>query len=144
MFSQTSEYALRAVVFLAMSPGRAFTTHEIAESTKVSAPYLSKVLQQLVRAGLVKSQRGIGGGFVLASRPAATSILQVVNAVDPIKRITTCPLGLEAHGDNLCALHRKLDEVSAEIEHAFETTTLADLLASAPLCDPAGGKLFRD
>lgn len=69
MFSQTAEYALRAVVFLAMSQKQAFTTQQIADATKVSAPYLSKVLQLLVKSGLIQSQRGIGGGFVLCKRP---------------------------------------------------------------------------
>ena len=144
MFSQTAEYALRAVVFLSMSPRQAFTTQQIAESTKVSAPYLSKVLQLLVKSGLIQSQRGIGGGFVLSKRPEKITILEVVNAVDPVCRIKTCPLGIEAHGPNLCALHKKLDEATATIEKAFASTTLKDLLVSVPLCDAAGTRqLFK-
>lgn len=134
MFSQTAEYALRAVVFLSMNQKQAFTTQQIAESTKVSAPYLSKVLQSLVKAGFVQSQRGIGGGFTLANRSDQISILDVVNAVDPICRIGSCPLGLEAHGTKLCALHKKLDDALAGIENTLASSTLRDLLA-VPLCD---------
>lgn len=75
-----------------------------------------------------------------ASARKKISILEVVNAVDPIARITTCPLGLEAHGPNLCALHKKLDEVAAEIERSFGATTLRDLLVSVPLCDRPGAR----
>ena len=64
MISQTAEYALRAVVFLSMNVDAAFTTQQIAVATKVPAAYLSKVMQSLVRAGLVRSQRGLGGGFI--------------------------------------------------------------------------------
>lgn len=142
MISQTAEYALRAIVYLAMNSGRAFTTQEISAATKVPTAYLSKVLQSLVRAKLVQSQRGIGGGFVLIPPPNQLTILQVLNAVDPIRRIETCPLGLEAHGTDLCALHRRLDDATAVVENAFRETTIGDLLAkptrSIPLCDTTG------
>ncbi|MBX9880196.1 MAG: Rrf2 family transcriptional regulator [Candidatus Obscuribacterales bacterium] len=139
MISQTAEYALRAIVFLSMNGDAAYTTQQISAATKVPAAYLSKVLKSLVRADLIQSQRGIGGGFVLSKPPEAVTILQVVSAVDPIQRINTCPLGLKAHGTNLCALHKQLDDATAVIEKAFRDTTIADVLArptkSIPLCD---------
>jgi Rrf2 family protein len=139
MISQTAEYALRAIVYLAMNPGGAFTTQQISLQTKVPAAYLSKVLQSLVRAGLVQSQRGLGGGFVLSKLPEEINILEVLDAVDPIQRIRTCPLGLKAHGTNLCALHKKLDDATAVIEKTFADTTIAEILArptaSVPLCE---------
>ena len=144
MFSQTVEYALRAAVFLAAQPGEPATTEEVAERTRVPAPYLAKILQGLVRAGLVKSQRGVGGGVTLAKDPAELTILEVVNAVEPIKRITTCPLGLQTHGPRLCPLHRRVDAALAAVESAFGGTTLAEVLgepsASVPLCDVPGPK----
>ena len=94
MFTQTVEYALRAVVHLAAQGPSACTTEQIAKATKVPQAYLSKVLQALSRAGIVRSQRGIGGGVALAKTPEELTILEVVNAVDPIRRITKCPLGL--------------------------------------------------
>lgn len=139
MISQTAEYALRAIVFLAMNPGNAYTTQQISLNTKVPAAYLSKVLQSLVRAKIVQSQRGLGGGFVLTKTPEQINILEVLDAVDPIQRIRTCPLGLKAHGVNLCALHKKLDDATAIIEKSFEETTIAEILArptkSIPLCE---------
>jgi Rrf2 family protein len=104
-------------------------TPQIAKVTHVPAGYLAKVLQMLGRAGLVRSQRGLHGGFVLARPPGKISVLEVVNAVDPLKRIDTCPLELEAHGHNLCPLHRRLDEVVAQVEQAFSEHTIRDLLA---------------
>lgn len=138
MFSQTVEYALRAMVYLADQAPDAKTTAQIAEATRVPIAYLSKVLQGLRKVGLVRSRRGSGGG-VLAGKPAGeTTILEVVNAVDPIRRIATCPLGLAAHGENLCPLHRRLDDALAQTIDAFGSTTLAEILAeptqSRPLC----------
>lgn len=138
MISQTVEYALRAVVHLASEAPAARTTEQIAEVTKVPRAYLSKVLQSLGRAGLVHSQRGIGGGITLTRPASELTILEVVNAVEPIQRIRSCPLGLEAHGTHLCPLHRRLDGALASVEEAFARTTLAEVLAeptkSIPLC----------
>lgn len=139
MFSQTVEYALRAVALLADQAPAALTTPQIARRTRVPRAYLSKVLQHLRQAGIVASQRGVGGGVRLAVRPEELTILEVVNAVDPIRRINECPLGLAAHGVRLCPLHRRLDEALATIEEAFADTTLAEVLAepseSVPLCE---------
>jgi Rrf2 family nitric oxide-sensitive transcriptional repressor len=139
LLSQTVEYALRAVVYLAGHSPNACTTSQIATATKVPSAYLSKVLQQLRRAKIVSSQRGIGGGVALTLTPEELTILTVVNAVEPIQRIKTCPLGLAAHGTRLCPLHKRLDHALAMMESAFEKTTLAEVLAepseSIPLCD---------
>jgi Rrf2 family protein len=139
MFSQTVDYALRAAIHLADHAPASQTTDQIAAVTKVPRPYLSKVLQSLVRAGLVNSQRGVHGGVVLAKPPTEMTILEVVNAVDPIRRIKVCPLGLTAHSDRLCHLHRRVDDAMALVESAFGSTTLAEVLAepsdSVPLCE---------
>lgn len=139
MFSQTVEYALRAAVTLAADPGTPRTSEQIAGQTQVPRGYLSKVLQQMVRADLVHSQRGLHGGFTLVRSPESITILEVVNAVDPIERITECPLGLEAHKEALCPLHRRVDDALAMIERAFGETTLAEVLADPskqrPLCE---------
>ena len=139
MISKTAEYALRAMTFLAMEPGRARTVRDIAERTRVPEGYLSKVMQNLCRAGLVRSQRGLYGGFTLEHAPAELSILDIVDAVDPLQRIRTCPLGLPSHGAELCPMHRRLDDATAMVERAFRDSTLAELLsedsASKPLCE---------
>lgn len=142
MLSQTVEYALRAVVYLADQSPAARTTSQIAEATKVPPAYMSKVLQGLCHAGILRSQRGIGGGMSLIHSPGEVTILDVINAVEPIGRIESCPLGLKAHGIQLCALHRRLDDALATVEEAFRNTTLAEVLAdpnpSVPLCDLPG------
>jgi Rrf2 family transcriptional regulator, nitric oxide-sensitive transcriptional repressor len=139
MLSQTVDYALRAVVYLASQAPQSQTTSQIARVTKVPPAYLAKLLQALNRAGIVQSLRGVKGGMALAKPADQLTILEVVTAVDPIHRITKCPLGLAAHGVRLCPLHRRLDGALASVEEAFGNTTLADLLAepttSVPLCN---------
>jgi Rrf2 family transcriptional regulator, nitric oxide-sensitive transcriptional repressor len=142
MLSQTVEYALRAAIFLAHRGDQPATTGEVAKHTKVPAAYLSKILQGMVKAGVVKSQRGVGGGVSLVKTPEELTILEVVNAVEPVQRIKTCPLGLRSHGIRLCPLHARIDAALAMVESAFRNTTLAEVLSetdgSIPLCDEAG------
>ncbi len=139
MFSQTVEYALRAVVYLANEAPAARTTDQIAAATHVPKAYLSKVLQGLARHNMVHTQRGVGGGITLCKTPAELTILEVVNAVEPIERIHSCPLGLVSHGKHLCPLHRRMDDALASVEQAFQASTLAEILAeptsSTPLCE---------
>jgi Rrf2 family nitric oxide-sensitive transcriptional repressor len=141
MFSQTVEYALRAVVHLAYEAPDARTTAQIAEATQVPKDYLAKILQHLSKQGIVATQRGVGGGVSLAKDPVDLTILDVVLAVEPesVKRTLTCPLGLKTHGARLCPLHKRLDDAVALVEQAFGKTTLAEILAepsdSVPLCE---------
>jgi Rrf2 family transcriptional regulator, nitric oxide-sensitive transcriptional repressor len=131
MFSQTVEYALRAAVHLAMNSGTPQTTAQIADSTRLPMAYLSKILQGLQREKIVQLQRGVGGGVSLAIAPEELTILDIVNAVDPIQRIETCPLSLSGHGRRLCSLHKKMDDAAAHTENTFSSTTLAHLLADS-------------
>jgi Rrf2 family protein len=147
MFSQTVEYSLRTVLHLA-AEGKSCRTAEIARATQVPRAYLSKVIQALSQAGILQSQRGAGGGVALAKSAAQLTILEVVNAVEPVQRIRTCPLNLAAHGVNLCPLHRRMDQALETVENALRESTLAEVLAepttSIPLCDfPASIKRLR-
>jgi Rrf2 family protein len=136
--SQTTEYALRAIVCLskqaATEKGQILTAPFIAEQTKVPPGYLVKVLQNMCRAGLVQSQRGIGGGFSLACDPKKTTIYDVLQAVDDLPRIEVCPLGNPLH-TKLCPLHQRIDAALESVEIAFKKTTIAELVDTQdPLC----------
>jgi len=138
MISQTVEYALRAIVTIAQHEGQPCTAQQISKITQVPAPYLSKLMQGLVRVGIVNSQRGLHGGFVLTKEPDKLTIWDVVDAVEPIRRILVCPLGIKSHGPVLCPLHQRLDAALATVEQQFRNTTIADILAepgaATPLC----------
>lgn len=138
MLPKTSEYALRAVVWLSRDPERTESADQLAIQTKVPRRYLHKVLQDLVRAELVRSQSGPGGGYALARTPEKITILDVVNAVAPLERIRHCPLGLPSH-TRLCPLHAELDRVYAATQAALSRVTIAELLRSTsaivPLCE---------
>lgn len=138
MLPKTAEYALRAAVWLGRDPDRTESADELASQTKVPRRYLHKVLQDLARAKLVRSQSGPGGGYALARSPEKITILDVVNAVATLERIRHCPLGLSSH-TQLCPLHAELDRVYAATEAALKKVTVARLLRSTrsvvPLCE---------
>ena len=139
MLSQTTEYALRVMVYLASRSGEPATIAQIAAATQTPEGYLAKVLRNLALAELVRSQRGLHGGSVLARSAKSISVLDVVQAVDPIQRITQCPLGIKSHAANLCPLHRRLDEAIALVEKAFARSSIAELVP-----EQAGVEPFRD
>jgi Rrf2 family protein len=135
MLPKTAEYALRAAVWLGRTPEKAASADLLAGTIQVPRRYLHKVLQDLVKAGLVQSQSGPGGGYRLACQPEEITILDVINAVGPIERIHSCPLGLPSH-TSLCPLHRELDAAYAAVEEAFSRVTVAQVLNQPDLVPP--------
>lgn len=142
MFSTTTEYALRAAVFLSEAGSQNQTSQRVAEATKVPVQYMSKVLQMLAEAGVATSQRGPTGGFALARDASQITLLDVVSAVEPIQRILECPLGLPEHAEQLCPLHRVLDDLARITEEHLRSRTLADVMAEpvVPLGITARGR----
>jgi len=142
MLPKTAEYALRTVVCLAHDSDQSESAQLLAEQTKVPRRYLHTVLQDLVRADLVRSRSGPGGGYALVRPADDITILDVVNAVAPLERIRHCPLGLPSH-TRLCPLHKELDRAYAATEAAFARVTIGQLLRSTskivPLCEVSVG-----
>jgi len=136
MISQTAEYALRAAVCLAQNEGKPLTTAQIAGITKVPEHYLSKVLHALVKGTIVRSQRGLHGGYLLNHAVDQLSLWNIVNAVDPLKKIETCPLKLGAHKTNLCALHKKINLSMKLMEDTLKGSTIRTILDEPSLSIP--------
>ncbi|MEM9368065.1 MAG: Rrf2 family transcriptional regulator [Planctomycetota bacterium] len=141
MLSKTAEYALRAVACMGSREGVPVSADVLAQQTRVPRRYLTRVLQDLAANGLVTSRPGPGGGYELTQASDEISILDVINTVDPIERITKCPLGLESH-HKLCPLHAELDKAYAQTEAAFSQVSIRQLVNSTseiiPLCESTG------
>ena len=134
---------MRAVLALASGSGRSMTTQQIADTMHIPRSYLSKVLQALVQADLVISKRGLTGGFVLARPAEELSLLEILNSVNPMERIESCPLDLEEHASDLCPLHRRLDQAMGMVENAFAKTTLAEILSEENPCPTLQQQLIK-
>lgn len=140
MISQTAEYSLRAVVHLAKHQDTPLTTQQIAKEIQAPAGYLAKVLQALGKAGIVHSQRGLHGGFVLSRPMEELTLLDVVNAVDPVRRLKRCPLGIKGHDVSMCPLHKRMDHVAAALQEALSKATVRQVLREYQCAAPSRGK----
>lgn len=147
-FQHGSELAIRATVFLAQqAPGKLSPIHEIAVHAGASEAYLSKILQRLASAGLVRSFRGPGKGTELGRAPGAITLASLIRAIEGSKTGDECILGLGVCSEETpCVLHKKWVPIRIAIRELVEETTLADLAEtlrsrrSKKLCgQPIGG-----
>ena len=135
LLPQTAEYALRAVLHIASREGPV-RVGQIAAAIGVPHNYLSKTLNQLVRAGLLASARGPTGGFQLAV-PAESITLERVSAAFASSPSRRCLLGLGICGQVPdCAAHVRWSPVGTQVRDFFAKTTVADLVAP-PSPDPS-------
>lgn len=142
MLSRTAQYALRAMIELARhAPGTPVAGEAIARLAVIPRKYLSKILGDLSRAGLLESTRGKGGGYKLA-RPAEQIFLQEVLA--PIEALESrrCPFSnLICRDDNPCAAHERWKAVRSVETRFFSETSIAEVAsASAPTPTRRGAK----
>ena len=109
MVSRTEEYALRAAVCLARRYGAGTVrARDMARATGIPANYLSKILHQLAKAGVVISERGRSGGFKLAAPPSTVVLASVVAPFEPQVQRSRCLLGLpECSDSNPCGAHER-------------------------------------
>lgn len=129
MFSQASEYALRALAELARrGPEGWMLTSDLAETLRVPVHYLAKVLQTLARRGILESQRGRLGGFRLAHRPEEMTVYDVVYVLDDVHALESCVMGEETCSDETaCPLHSLWKNVRGQFVEVLRNTTLRDL-----------------
>lgn len=132
IFSTATGYALQALAALP-GDGQYRLAKNLADSLGLPGPYLAKILQNLVQAGLLESVRGPRGGFRLA-RPADTiTIGAIVEALEGAEAMEGCVMGFDHCGpDNPCPLHPVWSQVKAQIDVSLTQATLADLQRLPP------------
>src|ERR1019366_3309478 len=132
IFSRPCEYAIRALTHMAGSPADLARAGEIAKAEDVPLPILSKVLQELVRKGLLESRRGPGGGFWLSRRPELITLRDIVAAIDGLDHFMDCVAGLKVCSEEApCPLHKNWKGMRAQILTSLETTTLDQMSLAA-------------
>lgn len=134
LFSSPSEYALRAALYLARQPeGCLCSAADIAGAEEIPRPFLSKILVALVRANLVRSVKGPGGGYCLARAAARTRVLDVVRAVEDVSNpVRQCVLGFKRCSDERpCPLHPKWKQVREQFMEQIGRASLAQFASAA-------------
>jgi len=113
--SEAANMALHTMVLLAKKPHQSMTTQEVADILKASQAHLAKVLQRLLKADLVKSERGPKGGYLLAKPAKDITLLQVYEAIDGRIKPNTCLLGSPVCGGKECIMGGMLKSVSEQV-----------------------------
>jgi Rrf2 family protein len=134
MLSQTAEYALRTILFIAQRNKEEgpVQTEAIAEALDIPRNYLSKILHRLAQQGVLRSTRGRGGGFLLSRPPEEMPIIDVVGLFDQISPGRSCLLGRPVCSDaNACDAHAAWKDLSERVASFFRETTVGDLLGDA-------------
>jgi len=131
IYSKTCEYAVRALAFLAEKPVSEKTrVPEICAETGAPAPYLSKIFQCLVTAGILASHRGARGGFSFTRDPKRVSVMEIIEAVDSLEPWSECMMGLSRCDDKTaCPIHDIWKQAKTKMTKKFRQTKLTDMLA---------------
>lgn len=129
MLTATGQYALRAMGALAQRPLEQYSrAQELGRELGLPPLYLSKVMQQLARAGLLSAQRGRRGGYRLARDPANIHLYDILSAVEPVARYEACILGhKECSDETACAIHKAWKSARSRVLNLLKTTPLSDL-----------------
>lgn len=129
LFSRPVEYAIRAMTLLAsQEPGQLTGARRISEVEKIPMPFLWKILRVLTRRKLVRSFKGIRGGYELARPAESISLNDVFLATDGKDIREICVLGLpECDNEYPCPLHEQWKQIRGNMTQMLDHTSVADL-----------------
>ena len=133
--SEAVSLGLRTMVLLAADDEHRFTNSRIAETLDVSGHHLAKVMQRLVRAGLVDSFSGPRGGFLLATPALEITLAKVYEAIDGPLVDEGCLLGNPVCSGNNCVLGSVLHSLHEQLRDYLNNTTVAALVEGSPFDD---------
>lgn len=130
--NQATDYAFRAVLFLAKQPvGKVVEAQQIAQKEVVPMRFLLKIMPSLIKAGVIKSQRGVGGGYFLAREPKDISFLDIVEAIEGPIHVNRC---LEDYsycsknGAPACPVHQTLGRIQEKLKLELREHNFGEIL----------------
>ena len=130
VFSKSAEYAIRALVYLAVnaSPNKRFGAKKLAEDLNFPEHYLGKVLQQLARKNIISSAKGPHGGFCVDADAMEISLLKVIESIDGLAFFNTCGLGLhECNDEKPCPIHKDYQIFRGDFYKMLSEKTIKDM-----------------
>lgn len=130
VITRATEYAVRTVIFLAQQPKNDIVLKkDICRTQEVTPAFLTKILQPLIKAGIVNSQRGVGGGFLLGKDPSEITMLDILQAEEGQLKLNHCLIDTNfCHRDTYCSAHEVWHEVQHEMAEVLKRHNVADLV----------------
>jgi len=140
IFSKATGYGIRALAYLAKHSNTGLCgLQEIAEHEHIPPVYLRKVLGELRRHRLLRSVKGIHGGYELARPPQTITLWEVFRVLEPDPYLDACILGCgQCDPESSCALHEDWQEVRKDMVSLLETKTISEVAASVSTDKQAG------
>ena len=136
-----ADYGVILMVQLARMPVQVTTAAELAESTALPSPTVSKLLKQFSRAGLLESHRGTNGGYAMARQPGDITVADIVSAVEGPIALTECMTadGVSCEIEALCPTRTNWRQINDALVGALENITLVEMarpVFSVPAAEP--------
>jgi len=126
--SNTSEYALRILIYMGKDVQRMYSAKQLVEALKISDKYLRRLMTDLTKSGIISSIQGRDGGYLIAKKPEEIKLADIIEAIEGMDKYTGCLLGFENCSDeNPCALHTSLGPIRQEFFSVFTNKSLNDL-----------------
>jgi Rrf2 family protein len=130
LITRATEYAIRAVIYLAKQPhGEVVLKKDICKTQAITPAFLTKIFQPLIKRGIVGSQRGVGGGFFLATTPDKISLFDIVQAEEGDILFNHCQ---EKPGacdrDDTCPVHDTWKKIRTVVTSTLQEVTFAELI----------------
>ncbi len=131
MLSNTSKYAIRATIYIALhaKPDEKVGIKKIAADLNLPSPFLAKILQVLVRRKILSSTKGPNGGFSLVRDADKISLYEIVTIIDGDDVFRQCMISLRTCNENNvpCAVHKNFEPIRVEMMRLFMEQTIQDL-----------------
>lgn len=131
ILSKSFGYALRGILYIAklQVENRKIQIDEIAHNLSVPKHFLGKIMQQIVKTGLLRSTKGPYGGFSLTSDTLNTPLIKLLEVTDGMDQFKMCVLKLKyCTGNNPCPLHHEMEQLRQKFLSVFNETTIDDLV----------------
>lgn len=127
--TREADYAVRCVLLLTREAGRVVSANEISKTMSVPRTFLAKILQRLLKKGILKSTQGISGGYELARSPAEINLFDVIDAIQGPSAMTACAIDEKACSLSCsCVVHPVWVELRQEVEKRLKSESFAGLI----------------
>lgn len=131
MLSNTSRYAIRAVIYLALNANEdaKIGIKTISKELDIPTPFLGKILQTLAKHKILSSTKGPHGGFGLGKNPHDITLMEIVEVIDGLDDFDSCLLGLKTCSDDHqhCSIHRNYAAIREQLKELFKTESIGAL-----------------
>ncbi len=130
VITRATEYAIRTVIFLAQQPkDEIVLKKDICRTQDVTPAFLTKILQPLIKTGIVSSQRGVGGGFLLAKNPDEITLLDILQAEEGPLKLNHCLVDADScQREEHCSAHQVWSEVQGEMIKVLQRYSISELV----------------